>query len=57
MKWEDCLSNESPPWVAYLTIMAVQMVALDKFPGVITLVIAEVCCRLISKLVLQAGGY
>ena len=54
--WKDWLANESPPWASYRNIMAVRMVALDKFPRVMPVGIGEVCRRLIVKLVLQDKG-
>ena len=54
--WTGWLANESPPWAAYRNIMAVRMVALEKFPGVRPVGIGEVCCRLVVKLFLQDKG-
>ena len=54
--WKDWLANESPPWAAYRNIMAVRMVALDKFPGVRPVGIGEVCCRLVVNIFLQDKG-
>ena len=51
----DSLSNKSPPWAAYHTIMAARLDALDKLPGVRPEVIREICRRLIYKLQRGAG--
>ena len=40
--WKNWLTNESPPWAAYRTIMAARLVALDKFSGVRPVGIGEV---------------
>ena len=54
--WNNWLANESPPWVAYHSIMAVRLVALEKIPGVRPLGIREVYRRLITMIFLQARG-
>ena len=51
-EWIDWLANESTPWAAYRDIMVVRMVELEKFPGVRSLRIGEVCLLLFSKLFL-----
>ena len=50
------MANSSPPWAAYCSLMACRLVALDKRPRVIPVVIGETICRALDKLVLRAAG-
>ena len=52
MAWAYWFANKFPPWAAYRSIVTARLVALDKSPGVIPVVIEEVFRRLIAKLVL-----
>ena len=52
----DWLSNDSPPWAAYRTIMGCCLVALDKCPCVRPVGIDEVWRRAIAKCALKACG-
>eukprot|EP00957_Ditylum_brightwellii_P166254 12656898-Ditylum_brightwellii.AAC.1 len=53
-EWADWLSNGSPPWAAYQALMACRLIALDKCPGTRPVVISEIFCQLIAKLVIRA---
>jgi hypothetical protein len=54
--WGSWLANESPPWAAYRAMMACQLVALDKQPGVRPVGIGEIFRRLLAKAVLLSVG-
>jgi hypothetical protein len=53
-KW---LANEHPPWATYCALMACQLVALDKSPGLRSVDIGEVYRRLMAKCLLKAVGH
>ena len=50
------MANSSPPWAAYLALMACRLVALDKRPGVRPVGIGETLRRALAKLVMRAAG-
>ena len=52
----DWMSNSSPPWAAYCTLMACSLVALDKRPGVRPMGIGKTIRRALAKLVTRAAG-
>ena len=49
----DWVANSSPPWAAYLVMMAFRLVALDKRPGVLPVDIGETLHRALAKLVMR----
>jgi len=54
--WAMWLTNESPPWPAYHTIMAGCLVTLDKEPGVRPMGIGEIYHWLMAKCILAMTG-
>ena len=52
----DWMANSPPPWAAYRALMACHLVALDKRPGVCHVVIGEMVCRALAKIVMIAAG-
>ena len=52
----DWMSNSSPSWAAYCSLMICRLVALDKIPGVRPVGIGETLHRSLSKLVMGAAG-
>ena len=50
------MANSSPPWSAYLDMMACCLIALDKRPGVLPVGIGETLRQAIDKLVMRAAG-
>ena len=53
---DDWMANSYPPRVAYSALMACQLVAMDKSPGVRPVGIGETLCRAIAKLIMRAVG-
>ena len=49
--WTHWLSNRSPQWALYRTLMARYLLDLDKIPGVLPVRIGEAIRRLMAKLV------
>jgi hypothetical protein len=49
VSWVEWLSNESPPWAAYSTLMCRRLVAQDKQPGVRPVAIGEIWHQCIAK--------
>jgi hypothetical protein len=47
--WVEWLSNESPPWAAYRSLMCRRLVALDKQPGVCPVAIGKIWHQCIAK--------
>ena len=52
----EWMSNSSPPWAAYCTLMACSLVALDKRLGVRPVGIGKTISRALAKLVTRAAG-
>ena len=52
----DCMAKSSPPWDAYLALMACFLVVLDKRPGVCPVGIGGTLRRALAKLVMRAYG-
>ena len=52
----EWMANSSLHWDAYLAIMAYSLVALDKRPGVLPVVIGEMLCQALDKLVMREAG-
>ena len=50
------MANPSPPWAAYCALLAFQLVALDKKPGVRPVGIGETLCQALAKLVMRVAG-
>jgi hypothetical protein len=55
-EWVEWLSNETPPWADYRTLMSRRIVVLDKQPGVRPVVIGEIWQRCIAKGNLVGAG-
>ena len=52
----DWMVSSSPPWAAYLALMACRIVALNKRPGIRPVGIGETLHRALAKLVMRAAG-
>ena len=52
----DWMANSSPPWAAYLALMACRLGALDKSPGVRPVGIGETIRRALADLVMRSAG-
>ena len=52
----DWLANGRLPWAAYHTFMSVHLIALDKQPGVWSVVVGETWRSLFAKIVLRVTG-
>ena len=51
------MANSSPPWAAYLALMACRLVDLGKSPGVRPVGLEETLFWDLAKLVMRAAGY
>ena len=52
----EWLSNGQPPWSAYLALMSVRLIALDKSQGIRPVGIGETWRRLLAKCLLRVSG-
>ena len=52
----DCMAKSSPPWDAYLALMACFLVVLDKRPGVCPVGIGGTLRRALTKLIMREAA-
>jgi len=55
--WTMWLANQLPPWATYWALMACQLVALNKQPGICPVGIGKIYQHLMAKCLLVATGH